>query len=139
MKLNFTKINKRITLSKKITISGKDRCFVVAEISANHGGDLNILKKTMMAAKRSGGEANAIAIRMARGSTTRQNVAICGYHGWHDWYLATNLKNNDNLSSHRLPGLEPLGVHQKLKDTAHLFQYNDFKNLKLLVEKKTSE
>ena len=41
---------------------------------------------------RSGGEANAIAIRIARGSTKKQNVAICGYHGWHDWYLATNLK-----------------------------------------------
>ena len=57
MKLNFNKIEKKIKISKKITISNKDRCFVVAEISANHGGDLNILKKTMMAAKRSGADA----------------------------------------------------------------------------------
>ena len=57
MKLNFNKIDKKIKISKKITISNKDRCFVVAEISANHGGDLNILKKTMMAAKRSGADA----------------------------------------------------------------------------------
>ena len=57
---------------------------------------------------RSGGEANAIAIRIARGSTKKQNVAICGYHGWHDWYLAANLKNKNNLSNHLLPGLDPL-------------------------------
>ena len=41
---------------------------------------------------RSGGEANAVAIRIARATTGRDVVAICGYHGWHDWYLATNLK-----------------------------------------------
>jgi glutamate-1-semialdehyde 2,1-aminomutase len=85
---------------------------------------------------RSGGEANAIAIRIARASTKKQNVAICGYHGWHDWYLATNLKNKNNLTNHLLPGLEPLGVHQKLRDTVHPFEYNDFKNLKSLVENK---
>ena len=85
---------------------------------------------------RSGGEANAIAIRIARGSTKKQNVAICGYHGWHDWYLAANLKNKNNLSNHLLPGLDPLGVHQKLKDTVYPFEYNDFNSLKSLVEKK---
>ena len=36
---------------------------------------------------RSGGEANAIAIRIARAATGKDKVAICGYHGWHDWYL----------------------------------------------------
>jgi len=35
---------------------------------------------------RSGGEANAIAIRIARAASGKDNVAICGYHGWHDWY-----------------------------------------------------
>ena len=35
---------------------------------------------------RSGGEANAIAIRIARASSGKDNVAVCGYHGWHDWY-----------------------------------------------------
>ena len=40
-----------------------------------------------------GGEANAIAIRIARAATGKEAVAICGYHGWHDWYLATNIKN----------------------------------------------
>ena len=59
---------------------------------------------------RSGGEANAIAVRIARAATGRDTVAICGYHGWHDWYLATNLQNDNGLEEHLLPGLEPKGV-----------------------------
>ena len=47
---------------------------------------------------RSGGEANAIAVRIARAASGKDNVAICGYHGWHDWYLAANLNNNKNLN-----------------------------------------
>ena len=46
---------------------------------------------------RTGGEANAIAIRLARASTKKNNIAFCGYHGWHDWYLAANLKSKNNL------------------------------------------
>ena len=42
---------------------------------------------------RTGGEANALAIRIARAASGRDKVAFCGYHGWHDWYLATNLKS----------------------------------------------
>src|SRR5262249_43908420 len=37
---------------------------------------------------RSGGEACSIAIRIARAATGRSKIAFCGYHGWHDWYLA---------------------------------------------------
>jgi len=40
---------------------------------------------------RSGGEANAIAIRIARAASGKDKFAICGYHGWHDWYLSANL------------------------------------------------
>ena len=45
---------------------------------------------------RSGGEANSIAVRIARASTNRQDIAVCGYHGWHDWYLAANLRKKIN-------------------------------------------
>ena len=44
---------------------------------------------------RTGGEANAIAIRLARAAAGKDKVAICGYHGWHDWYLSANLNNKD--------------------------------------------
>ena len=50
---------------------------------------------------RTGGEANAIAIRIARNFVKSDKVAICGYHGWHDWYLAANLKKG-SLDSHLL-------------------------------------
>ena len=42
---------------------------------------------------RTGGEANSVAIRIARAATKKDNIAICGYHGWHDWYLSTNLQS----------------------------------------------
>ena len=64
---------------------------------------------------RTGGEANAISIRIARAATSKDNVAICGYHGWHDWYLSSNLKNKNNLNSHLIESLNPLGVPKGLK------------------------
>ena len=84
---------------------------------------------------RSGGEANSIAIRLARASTKKQNIAFCGYHGWHDWYLATNLRSKKNLNDHLLDGLKIGGVSNKLRDTIYPFKYNDFKNLKKIVLK----
>ena len=78
---------------------------------------------------RSGGEANAIAIRIARAASGKDKVAICGYHGWHDWYLATNLKNKKGLDGHLLPGLNPLGVPKNLKGSVHPFNYNNIDEL----------
>ncbi len=83
---------------------------------------------------RSGGEANAIAIRIARAAVGKDKVAICGYHGWHDWYLAANLGNETSLDGYLLPGLEPRGVPRSLKDTTLPFNYNDLDSLKKLVQ-----
>lgn len=82
---------------------------------------------------RSGGEANAIAIRIARAASGRDNVAICGYHGWHDWYLSANLGDDASLDGHLLPGLEPNGVPRNLKGTVFPFNYNNFAQLEALV------
>ncbi len=82
---------------------------------------------------RSGGEANAIAIRIARAASGRDNVAICGYHGWHDWYLSANLGDDKNLAGHLLPGLAPNGVPQSLRGTVFPFNYNNFAELEALV------
>lgn len=82
---------------------------------------------------RTGGEANAIAIRIARAASNRDKVAICGYHGWHDWYLAANLGDDHNLSGHLLPGLEPRGVPQSLRGSVLPFHYNNFSELEDLV------
>jgi len=78
---------------------------------------------------RSGGEANAIAIRIARAASKKDHVAICGYHGWHDWYLSINLKSKNNLKDHLLPGLEPLGVPKALRNTVHTFKNNNIIDL----------
>lgn len=84
---------------------------------------------------RSGGEANSIAIRIARAAVKKSKVAICGYHGWHDWYLAANLGDERNLAGHLLPGLEPNGVPEELRGTVLPFVYNDFDGLEELVQK----
>jgi len=90
----------------------------------------------MVKLARSGGEANAVAIRIARAASGKDNVAVCGYHGWHDWYLSVNLTNEDNLKGHLLPGLEPSGVPKKLKDTVFPFNYNNYDELESLVSSK---
>jgi glutamate-1-semialdehyde 2,1-aminomutase len=82
---------------------------------------------------RSGGEANAIAVRIARAAAGRDQVAICGYHGWHDWYLAANLGDEQNLAGHLLPGLDPRGVPQNLRGSVLPFRYNDLAGLEAIV------
>jgi glutamate-1-semialdehyde aminotransferase len=82
---------------------------------------------------RTGGEANSIAIRIARAASGKDKVAICGYHGWHDWYLSANHNGSDDLSSHLIPGLSPNGVPKNLKDTVYPFNYNDFEGLLEIV------
>ena len=85
---------------------------------------------------RSGGEANSVAIRLARAASGKDNVAFCGYHGWHDWYLASNLSDSKGLDGHLLPGLDPHGVPKNLKDSVHPFEYNNFDKLEELVKTK---
>jgi glutamate-1-semialdehyde 2,1-aminomutase len=83
---------------------------------------------------RSGGEANAIAIRIARAASGKDGVAICGYHGWHDWYLSANLNDGDGLAGHLLPGLDTAGVPKDLKNTVFPFEYNRFEQLLEIVK-----
>jgi glutamate-1-semialdehyde 2,1-aminomutase len=82
---------------------------------------------------RTGGEANAIAIRIARAAAGKDKVAICGYHGWHDWYLAANLGDDRNLAGHLLPGLEPNGVPRELRGSVLPFNYNRLDELETLL------
>lgn len=83
---------------------------------------------------RSGGEANAIAIRIARAASGRDKVAICGYHGWHDWYLSANLAEDDGLDGHLLPGLDPAGVPRNLAGSVIPFNYNNLEELTKIVK-----
>ena len=87
----------------------------------------------MVRLARAGGEINSISIRIARATTGKDKIAICGYHGWHDWYLSTNLSSGENLDSHLLPGLEPSGVPQGLAGTTLPFNYNKIEELEAII------
>ena len=88
----------------------------------------------MVKLARSGGEINSVAVRIARAFTKKEKVAICGYHGWHDWYLSTNLDNNQNLDNHLLPGLQAQGVPRGLIGTTLPFNYNDIEQLEKIIK-----
>ena len=88
---------------------------------------------------RTGGEAMAIAVRIARAHTGRDKIAFCGYHGWHDWYLAANLGKEDALNGHLQAGLIPNGVPKGLLGTALPFRYNDLDALQGIVRKNMNE
>ncbi len=83
---------------------------------------------------RTGGEMMAIAVRIARAYTKQDKIAFCGYHGWHDWYLASNLADKANLDGHLLHGLDPNGVPRGLTNTAIPFEYNNIKKLESIVK-----
>lgn len=82
-----------------------------------------------------GGEACAIAVRIARGVTGRDKVLVCGYHGWHDWYLAANLAEEASLDAHLFAGIEAIGVPRALAGTALPFAYADVEALGELLDR----
>lgn len=84
---------------------------------------------------RTGGEAMAVAVRIARAATGKDKILFCGYHGWHDWYLSANLAKRSALDGQLLPGLEPAGVPRGLRETAMPFLYNDLRSLQFLMKK----
>jgi glutamate-1-semialdehyde 2,1-aminomutase len=93
---------------------------------------------------RAGGESMAVAVRIARAATGRDKVAICGYHGWHDWYIAANLADAaagaaDPLKGHLLPGLEPNGVPGALAGTTLPFRYNRLDEFNALMDRHAGE
>jgi glutamate-1-semialdehyde 2,1-aminomutase len=64
---------------------------------------------------KNGSDATSGAIRLARAYTKRDRIAVCGYHGWHDWYIGSTARN--------------LGVPQAVRDLTHSFLYNDIDSL----------
>ena len=122
---------------------------VISTISSGNMSSLNSVEEILLAEKlismhpwadqarftRSGGEANAVAIRIARAYTGKDKIAVCGYHGWHDWYLSANLNNRSNLDKHLLKKLSVKGVPKSLSKTTFMFDYNDLKGLKRIIER----
>lgn len=84
---------------------------------------------------KAGGEAMSVAARIARAYTGKDLVLVCGYHGWHDWYLSANLSEGDALADQHLAGLAPLGVPSGLAGTNLPFHYNDIEEFEELINK----
>ena len=83
---------------------------------------------------KAGGEAMAMAARIARAYAKKDIVMVCGYHGWHDWYLSANLVKGDPLADVHLQGLAPLGVPSGLAGSNLIFHYNNIEEFKSLIE-----
>lgn len=64
---------------------------------------------------KNGSDATSGAVRLARAFTGRDHVAVCGYHGWQDWYIGSTARNR--------------GVPQATRDLTHAFMYNDLASL----------
>ena len=123
-------VKKNISKSNMSTLNCPEEVFLAEKLIGLHPW------ADMAKFARTGAEANAIAIRIARSYSKKQNIAVCGYHGWQDWYLAANLNSKNNLNSHLLPGLGSTGVLKKLKDTVYTFDFNRIDQLTKLVKKK---
>jgi glutamate-1-semialdehyde 2,1-aminomutase len=67
---------------------------------------------------KNGSDATSGAIRVARAFTGRDRVAVCGYHGWQDWYIGSTARH--------------LGVPQAVRDLTHAWAYNDPASLQQL-------
>ncbi|MAI97408.1 MAG: glutamate-1-semialdehyde aminotransferase [Rhodobacteraceae bacterium] len=120
-------VKKNINKSNMSTLNCPEEVFLAEKLISMHSWS------QMARFARTGGEANSIAIRIGRAASGKDGVAICGYHGWHDWYLASNMSEHDSLKEHLLPGLEVSGVPKALKNTTFPFRYNDIKGLKKII------
>ena len=81
-----------------------------------------------------GGEANAVAARIARGVTSRDLILFSGYHGWHDWYQSANYLVNPASGEFPFAGIEPIGVPKELAGTALPFVWGDLPGLRDLLD-----
>lgn len=86
-----------------------------------------------------GGEACAAAARIARGTTGRDKIIFCGYHGWHDWYQAANYEADPVTGEFPFAGIEPIGVPKVLAGTVIPFPYGDLEALGQLLDEHAGE
>jgi glutamate-1-semialdehyde aminotransferase len=74
---------------------------------------------------KNGSDATAAAIRLSRAYTNRDEIAICGYHGWQDWYIGSTTMNR--------------GVPQAIINLSHTFKYNDIDTLKSIFSSRPNK
>ncbi len=69
---------------------------------------------------KNGTDATSASIRIARAYTGKEHIAVCGYHGWQDWYIGSTTRD--------------LGVPQGVKELTHKFEYNDIESLEKIFK-----
>jgi len=70
---------------------------------------------------KTGCDVTTAAVRLSRAFTGRKKVVCCGYHGWHDWYIATTTRN--------------AGIPEEVQALTKTFQYNNIESLKAVLDK----
>lgn len=65
---------------------------------------------------KTGADVVSAAVRLARAFTKKNKILCCGYHGWHDWYIAVTDRNN--------------GIPKVIEDLTFTFNYNDIESVK---------
>jgi len=88
---------------------------------------------------RSGGEANAVAVRIARTFSDKKKILVCGYHGWHDWYLSSKNKNNKFFLNHLPEEIKTGGIPKALEREIFIFRYNDFEGFEKIYNKNKNQ
>ncbi|WP_026909679.1 aminotransferase class III-fold pyridoxal phosphate-dependent enzyme [Patulibacter minatonensis] len=69
---------------------------------------------------KTGSDATSAAVRLARAVTGREHVLAAGYHGWHDWFIATTTRD--------------IGVPKAVKELSGTFAYGDLESLRAQLE-----
>jgi len=69
---------------------------------------------------KNGTDATSAAVRIARAYTGKEHIAVCGYHGWQDWYIGSTTRD--------------LGVPQSVKELTHKFEYNNIQSLEKIFQ-----
>ena len=75
----------------------------------------------MVRFSKNGTDATSAAIRLSRAFTGRDHIAVCGYHGWQDWFIGSTTRNK--------------GVPEVVSALTHKFEYNNIESLKSILEK----
>ena len=78
----------------------------------------------MVRYSKSGADVCSAAIRVARAATGRDKVLCCGYHGWHDWYIAVTDRS--------------AGIPAVARELTYTFDYNDLDGLAASIDDQTA-
>ena len=111
----FTRyVKKQVSKGVNFSLPGILECEVAEKIISMVPG------AEMVRFGKNGSDVTSAAIRLARSFTNRDHVVVCGYHGWHDWYIGTTSKNS--------------GVPETISKITHKFEYNNLESLQKLFQ-----